>query len=273
MDARELFKADRIEEAVKAQTAAVKANPRDPEQRYLLVALLGFLGEWERAARQLDALGLDDDKLTAAGRVYRQLLAAEVERQAVFAEGHRPLVPPDPPAHLEARLRALAALREDGAKAASAELDAAVNAQPDLAGSVNGEPFAGLRDQDDRLGSVLEVFAGGHYLWLPLERVRRLEIEAPSHLLDLLWIPAALEDVEGAQATVHLPVLYEGSAATGRGELRRGRATDWEDLGGEIYRGLGQRVLAFGRPGGEPEELDLLSLRRLEVDAAGAGET
>ncbi|QJW95724.1 hypothetical protein FTUN_3278 [Frigoriglobus tundricola] len=36
-------------------------------------------------------------------------------------------------------------------------------------GFINGREFEGLRDADDRFGSVLEAFRGGEYLWVPWE--------------------------------------------------------------------------------------------------------
>ena len=106
---------------------------------------------------------------------------------------------------------------------------------------------------------------------MPWEHLRRLELDAPQHLLDLLWAPARLEDVRGATAHVHVPVLYYDSAGADEDALRLGRLTDWEDLGGELYRGRGQRLLAWADSDGAIQELAVLSLRSLEL--AGDGTT
>ncbi len=53
MNTAELLQEGRLAEAIDAQIAAVKADPLDEEQRYLLFALFGFNGDWERAGRQL----------------------------------------------------------------------------------------------------------------------------------------------------------------------------------------------------------------------------
>jgi type VI secretion system protein ImpE len=271
MDAKELFQSGRLDEAITAQTAEVKTHPTDPERRYLLCAMLGFAGEWERANRQLDALGVQDPKLEAASRIYRNLLASELERRAVHTGTARPLLPGDPAAHVELRLDALEANRADQAATVAGLIERAVEVQPELKGTINGAPFGALRDLDDLLGSVLEVFAGGRYLWLPWEHLRRLELDPPQHLLDLLWAPARLEDVRGATAHVHVPVLYFDSAAADEDALRLGRLTDWEDLGGALYRGRGQRLLAWADGDGAIQELGVLSLRSLEL--AGDGTT
>lgn len=266
-DARTLLQAGRLAEAVAAQQAAVKARPLDPGDRYLLFGLLCFAGEWDRATRQLDVLVHQDPQLVASAGVYGGLLAAERHRAAVFAGEAAPLLPPDAPAHAAERQAALAAWRGGDAAAAGRRLEAAVAAQPALAGRLDGLEFAGLRDLDDLLGSVLEVFAGGRYLWLPLERIRRLTIAEPGHLLDLLWLPARLEGADGETAAVHLPVLYAGSAAAPDDQLRLGRQTDWRDEG-PFYRGLGQRLLACAGRDGEEREAGLLAVRSLEFGPA-----
>ncbi len=261
----ELLRAGRLGEAIAAQTAAVKASPAEPEARYLLLALLGFAGEWERAGRQLEALGHQDPKLAAAARVCGGLLAAEQQRQAVFRGEGQPLVPPDAPAHVAARLAALEAWRAGDQVAASRQLEVAADAAPALAGRLNEQAFGGLRDLDDLLGSVLEVFAGGRYLWLPLERLRRLETAPPAHLLDLLWLPAQIIDDAEGKATVHLPVLYPGSAGHDAEEVRLGRRTEWWG-GPDLLRGAGQRVLAYLDAGGEVQEQGILAVRSLEIE-------
>ncbi len=267
MTVQELLLGGRLAEAIAAQTAAVKARPLDADGRYLLFALLGFAGEWDRAAKQLDALGRQDPKLEAGARIYRNLLASEEERRAVLTKGARPLLPPEAAPHVTARLEAAAAVAAGDAAAAAARIEAAIECQPELRGRCNGQAFTAVRDLDDLLGSVLEVYAGGRYLWLPLEQVRRLEIAPPQHLLDLLWLPAHLEDARGTGAAVHLPALYAGSAASADEAVRLGRMTEWLDGGGGILRGRGQRVLAHQTAGdGAMQETAVLALRLLEID-------
>jgi type VI secretion system protein ImpE len=175
------------------------------------------------------------------------------------------------PCHVEARLDALRALREGRAADARSALERAERARPALEGKVDGEPFADLFDSDELLGPVLEVFAGGHYLWLPLERVRTLQIRKPSHQLELLWLPAELEDAAGDTATVHLPALYHGSAAADDAGLRAGRMTEWREQGGLVVRGLGQKVL-LARCGGDEREVALRELRTLEISPRAPSE-
>ena len=204
-----------------------------------------------------------------AKAVYINLLASEQERRAVFRHGAQPLLPPDPPAHLTLRLAALADLTAGRADEAAQKLEAAVADLPPARGTINGQSLTAWRDLDDLLGSVLEVFAGGRYMWLPLERIRSLSIDPPSHLLDLLWLPVDLVDVHGASTSVHVPVLYDGSSEGEDPRTSTGAITEWADQGAEILRGRGQRLLAFAGGDGDVRELPLLELRSVELEAAG----
>jgi type VI secretion system protein ImpE len=270
--AQELFQAGRLGDAVQAMTAEVKANPTDVERRYRLFAFLCFAGELERADRQLDALGAQDPKLEMSSRVYRNLLASEMMRRQAFEAADAPMLPPGAPDHATMRKEALEAIRAKDSAAAARLLDSAAAVSPDLAGTADGRRFTSLRDADDLLASVLEVYAGGRYLWLPFERIRTLSFTAPKHVLDLLWASATLEDADGTSASIHVPALYPGSFASGVDPIRLGRATDWNGSGG-VQRGCGQRILDASfedaGPSDEPAEIPLLSLRSLELAAPG----
>ena len=117
-----------LAEAISAGIAAVKAEPTNPDLRYQLFAVLCFAGEFHRARKQLGALDVGDPELARVQGVYINLLASEKERLAVFHHGAEPLLPPDPPSHLQLRLQALAADREND-HARSDELLAAAIAE------------------------------------------------------------------------------------------------------------------------------------------------
>lgn len=271
MTAHELFQAGRLAEAIEAQTAEVKSHPADEDQRFLLFTLLSFAGELERAEVHLEAVSLRDQNqsLRVGSAVYHSLLAAEYERRKVYREGSRPVLPPDPPETAELRLKALAALRAGDAEAAEAALEEAAEEGVPLRGKINGEAFDGLRDYDDVLGQVLEIYAGGRCLWMPLERIRKLEIAEPGNQLDLLWPKAELVDATGTQASVHLPALYEGSCDHPDERVRLGRSTEWIDCLDVAFRGAGQKVLLTTR-GEEERETAILELRTLEIEGGPA---
>jgi len=264
MKAYELFQAGCLVEAIQVHTEEVRAHPTDLDARYFLFVLLCFAGELERASNALNVIAQQESKLEKSSLVFRSLLAAEDERRRVWREEGEPLFPADPPVHVRARAQALASFRRGDLELADKTLREAE--APSLPGILNGEPFDAIRDYDDLLGSVLEAFVGGRYLWVPLERIRKLTLSAPSTSIDLLWIRAELEDMEGATASVYVPALYEGSYASSNEKIRLGQMTDWVDQGG-LFRGSGQRILLTARAGSE-NEAAILSVNTIEFPEA-----
>jgi type VI secretion system protein ImpE len=267
MTADEFFQAGRLSEAIQAQNQQVKAHPADQDARYLLFVLLGFAGDLERAERQLDVMANQDEKMKSGGLVYRSLLAAELERRQLYEQGKRPVLPPDPPPWVELRLAALARLRAGEEAEAEKLLDQAVEATESIDGTLDGQAFDEIRDYDDILGTVLEVFAGGRYLWLPLENIRSLEFLEPTTAIDTLWPQAQLRDADGDEATVHVPALYPGSHAERDEALKLGRSTEWRERGA-LNLGVGQRTLLTAA-GGETGEHSLLQIRSLQIGKEG----
>ncbi len=266
MLAEDLLKAGHLAEAIEAHTEETRAFPTDEDRRHLLFTLLGFSGDLKRARLQADALGTLSPRTESWAQVYRGLLDAEGERRRVHHDGTSPLMPREPPAHVAKRLEALAALRSGEDDTASTALSAATG--PRVSGRVDGAPFVSICDGDDALGGVLEVFAGGRYLWMPFERIRKIEIPEPRHLIDTLWTEVRLEDRSGGIGLVYLPVLYEGSWSNPDDRVKLGRVTEWADSLGVAFRGSGQRVLAFSTDGSPEADLrGLLSIRTIELDA------
>ncbi len=270
MNSQELLNAGRLADALAVQTEEVKTHPTDPDRRFRLFTLLCFAGELERAELHLEASSLSDEGARAGVAVYHALLAAEYERRRVYREGARPVVPPEPPQTLELRLEALTALRLGQREAAGHALEEAAAQGVALRGKLNGQAFDGLRDYDDVLGQMLEVYAGGRCVWMPLERIRKLELTEPKHQLDLLWARAELEEANGERASVYLPALYEGSFEHENEIVRLGRSTEWIDCDSLAFRGAGQKIL-FAEHGNEERETGLLAVRTLEIDIDPAG--
>lgn len=270
MSPHDHFQSGRLAEALAAQTAEVKSNPTDVERRYTLFAFLCFAGELERADKQLDVLTSIDPKIEVGSRIYRQLLASEMQRRRVYEGTAEPMLPPTAPLHANLRLEALAQHRSGNRSELTTLLDRAAEASPDLSGFVNDRAFQSMGDADGLLGSVLEVFAGGRYLWLPFEEIRSLTLDAPRHLLDLLWTAADLVDREGTEASVHIPATYALTSPSVDDAIRLGRATIWSyDSGWE--RGQGQRLLdvVAADPEKDPTtEIPWLSIRSLRFDDA-----
>jgi type VI secretion system protein ImpE len=264
MTAEELFREGRLGDAIAAQTATVKGAPLDPDARFFLFLLLCFAGELERAEAQLEAAVVNNEELQMGSIVYRSLLGSELERRKVYRERAEPVLPPEVPESLRLRLRAVRELSAGDADTARATLDEAEEHGVALSGKLNGAAFDGLSDYDDLLGQVLEVYTGGRCLWLPMEQVKRVAIQPPKSVIDLIWASAEIVDSEDRTVNAYLPVLYEGSHGHPDEQVRTGRSTQWIDTGAGS-RGAGQRVF-FSVSGDEERETPFLELRTLELE-------
>ena len=233
MNARELFQAGKLNEAVQALGVEVRDNPTDVRRRTFLFELLCFQGEYDRAEKHLHVLAdaTPDAKMGAV--LYFSSLHAERLRQATFEKKDYPAIASIP---------------------------------NDRGGTLNGKAFASLEDADPRVGARLEMFAAGAYLWIPLAHIESIETEAPKRLRDLLWIPALVRTGPAFKGTelgeVLLPVLAPFSAKRSDDSIRLGRATEWAEVDGQALP-FGQRVFDV-----DGEEVPILEIRKIEFTAA-----
>ncbi len=159
MTAKELYRAGKLREAIKALGDELKANPLDATRRIFLFELLLFAGEYDRAEKQLDFLATNNSKAAAGALLYRSALHAERTRSEMFAGGDTPEVKESQP----------------------------------IGGFLNGKPFDNIEDPDPRIGPNLEVFIAGSYTWIPFHHLRSLTLEKPVNLRDLVWASARVE--------------------------------------------------------------------------------
>jgi type VI secretion system protein ImpE len=265
-DVDALVRQGALEEAIKAATEMLRSAPADQRARVLLFELLCFSGAFDRAIKQIDVLGTQaaDAGVDLALQVHRGLALAEQKRASVFRGEALPKFLLPPPAHVEAYVTLTA--RMAGGAADLAEFAAAAeDGTPSQPGSLDGRQFAEIRDADDRLAPVLEVFHGTEYIWLPLSQVTQLTIQPPRWLRDLLWLPATVGVGAEPPGDIFIPVLYPNTASHGESDVRLGRRTEWTALGDAVVVGAGQRVLLVD---GEP--VSLLDVRSLTCTPAGA---
>ena len=232
MNARQLFQAGKLNEAIEALSSELRDNPADAQRRTFLFELLCFAGNYVRAEKQLDVLAQAGPDAAMGALLYRSALHAERMRQRMFKESSFP------------------------SGAASSE----------ISGALNGKPFAALEDADPRIGARLELFVAGQYMWIPLEHVASVRIEAPKRLRDLLWIPATVRtgpEFKGQElGEVLIPALTPGSCEDEDDVVRLGRATEWRELVDGEYVPVGQKlILADG------EDIPLLEVRELDISA------
>jgi type VI secretion system protein ImpE len=234
MNAGELYKAGKIEEAVQALASELRNDPTNVRSRTFLFELLCFMGEFDRAEKQLDILS-DLSKEAGMGTlIYRSAIQAERMRNTMFEKKTFPQTEPQGVSQV----------------------------------ILNGAAFDAVTDADPRIGPRLEVFAAGSYLWLPFAHITSIKMEAPKRLRDLIWIPAILKtgplcgglDLGEVMIPVLTPLAYRHSD----NDVRLGRKTVWEEIGGDTVP-AGQKVLLV-----DGEEFPILEVRTLEFQAAAA---
>jgi type VI secretion system protein ImpE len=264
--AKELLDAGHLSAAIAQLNDDVRSHPTDAQCRTFLFELLCFAGDYQRAMRQLDVLERQSTSAAVGAQVYRQTVMAEAARQRLFTHGLCPHFLFAPPPYSQLHLDAVDRLRQNQPAAARALLEQSARSRPPLTGQLAGQPFSAFRDCDDVLSPFLEVFVQTNYVWLPFEHIKRLTIPLPKRLRDLLWTPARLEAHQGPVGEVFLPVLYPGSGGHANDQIKLGRLTDWQVVGEEVTRGLGQHLLVI-----DGHDQGLLEIRELAFTAHANG--
>jgi type VI secretion system protein ImpE len=224
-----LYREGKLREAIKALGEEMRSNPLDAKRRTFLFELLLFAGEYDRAEKQLDLLAGANAEASAGTLLYRSALHAERTRQSMFAKGETPPIKPE-----------------------------------EVFGGVwNGKAFSEISDPDPRIGPNLEVFIAGSYTWIPVHYLRRLEIEPPTSLRDLMWARARVEASPEFRlqelGEVLLPALCPLSYRHADETVHLGRESVWEldDLHGEIP--FGAKMMAI-----DGVDVPLLEIRSVE---------
>lgn len=265
--------------ALQALQQRVRTHAADPKLRVFLFQLLCVLAQWQRAHDQLKVCGELDAGTLAMVNTYGAALQCEVARDAVFAGRHLPHVF-GPPAAWVALLAQALQLDAQGHATQAAELRSqALEQAPASSGvarmhaqnkdAVAGEqPLAWIADADSRLGPVLEVIINGRYGWVPFMHLHELTIEPVSDLRDLVWAPAHVQFINGAETVALLPVRYPGSGQVQDPGIQMSRKTEWLQMTPDQYSGLGQRVWSTDTSEFGLLELQQLTLEPTETDSA-----
>ena len=222
----------------------VRANPSDAGLRVFLFQLLCVLGQWQRALTQLQVLaGLDANCMMLA-RIFQPVINCEVLRDEVFQGKRTPIIFGEPMEWVGWLIQANE-LAAKGKNQAALELkDKAFEAAPATFGKVNDQPFEWIADADQRLGPLLEVILDGNYYWTPFCRIKRIYMEKPADLRDLVWMPAQFVWANGGEAAGHIPTRYPATERQTDDALRLSRKTEWSEVVEGYTVGTGQRILA-----------------------------
>ncbi len=241
-EAKTQLDAGNLSGAVEAALNVVKKSPTDVTARTFLFELSCFSGDWERAEKQLDVIGHQDNNAMIGSLIFRQNFHAERSRLKLFSDSQKPEFLMPPPDYVIGLLTANNRLREGNAKEARELLDQIENERPAFACKINGVEAEDFRDYNDLTSCVFEVIVKDTYIWLPMEQVEKIEFIAPKSLRDLFWIQAKVETVNGTNGEMFFPSLYANSFKSENDQVRLGRMTDWKDLGEDVYIGEGMRM-------------------------------
>jgi type VI secretion system protein ImpE len=244
VSAEELLKQGRLDEALAALEAKIRANPADAKLRVFLFQLLCIRGDWPRAITQLNVAAEMNPANLLMSQVCGPALQCEAFRAQVFAGQRSPLVLGEPEEWVGWMIQANA-LSATGKEAEAAALrERALEAAPAVSGFIDGAPFEWIADADMRLGPVLEAIVEGRYYWVPLSRIARIDIDPPTDLRDIVWLPASLTFTNGGSSVALIPTRYPGSEKSPDAAIRLARKTDWIERDGGLFTGLGQRLFA-----------------------------
>jgi type VI secretion system protein ImpE len=235
MTVQQLFQAGQLDEAIQALSAEVRDNPLDLKRRTFLFELLCFAGDLDHAEKHLDLAAQGSQSAEMGALLYHAALHAERTRRDLFAKQQFPMP------------------KTAGMGALSV--------------SINGRPHRSISDGDPRIGSNLEVYAAGSYMWIPFGMITSIEMAPPKHLRDLCWLPAKIRSSDKFEerdlGEILLPVLTPFAWKHPDPAVRLGRATIWEETAEGEALPAGQKILFA-----DEEEWPLLELRSVQIAIA-----
>jgi type VI secretion system protein ImpE len=290
----QLNKEHNLQEALSSIEALVRQEPGNGTHRWALIEVLCLLGQWERAIKQLQAATRLAPALQAQAQLVRGLIRAEHQRAEVFAGNLLPTPVFDRLKWMDDLARALVhnargehaqadTLREaalaqapqaDGiCQIQSPETQPDADPDADTGPSIRHQKFTCLSDTDSRLGPVCELMISGSYRWLAFADIHSMQMQAPTHLLDLVWMPVTVQ-LRGTQADEQMlhgfvPSRYCGTESVSgewtrqqRDALILARMTRWQDVGDTGVFALGQKTLMS-----DGVDYPLLDLREISFSA------
>lgn len=256
----QLLQAGELEEAVSESLKLVKKNPTESNLRFQLAELSCILGDLERADRQLDTIANQDPHSAVGAALFRQLVRAELARRECFEHGRIPEFVGEPSEALQTRLRVVTELREGDIREAASLLSAEEPDTDAITWNVDGTVVNELRDLDDLLGPLLEVFTStGKYFWIDWRQILSLKTHPPVRAIDLIWRQATISIDSGPDGDVYLPSIYCGDHSTDEQALKLGRRTEWQERTEGLVRGKGQKTLLAG-----DKDIPLMELESIE---------
>jgi type VI secretion system protein ImpE len=238
----------------------VRAAPADPKLRIFLFQLLCVLGQWERALNQLNVASSLSPDAMAMAQTYESAVRCEAVRSEVFEGKKSPMIFGQPEQWLALLIESLLVAGRGDRERSHQLRSTAFEEAPASQGDIDGRPFTWIADADSRLGPVLEAVINGRYYWVPFSRLAKIELEPPSDLRDMVWTAARLQFENGGESVALIPTRYPGSESAGDGLIALARKTVWDEIGPDMHRGLGQRIIAT-----DADDIPLMEVRTISL--------
>jgi Protein of avirulence locus involved in temperature-dependent protein secretion len=265
-DAKSQLDAGNLGKAVESALNFVKTNPTNSSARTFLFELSCFSGDWDRAEKQLDVIGHQDANAMIGSVIFRQNFKAERDRMKYYSDGLKPEFMTVSYPYIDDLLTANNRVREGDTAEARKILDSVEENRPAFPCTVNGESFSDFRDYNDLTMCVFEVIHKDIYIWLPFERVQKIEFPKPKTLRDLYWPQAQVELRDGTNGEMFFPALYSGTWKSENDQVRLGRMTDWRDAGDDVFVGEGTKL--FWMDGKDRSIFDIETIEFSDPDTA-----
>ena len=224
---------------------------------------MAITGDWDKALNQLGVLADLDAATLPMVQAYREALRCEALRTKVFTGEATPLVFGEPEEWIAGVLQALRLSAEGNHQEAQAMRDKAFEEAPATSGTLDGDAFEWIADADSRLGPLFEMVVDGKYYWVPVHRIRKINIDAPEDLRDLVWAPAQVCWTNGGQKVALIPTRYVGSEQHEDPLVALSRRTEWAEMAEGVYHGVGQRMWTT-----DQKDFPLLEIREITFDTA-----
>lgn len=258
MDVELLLKDGKLADALQAVESQVRAAPTDAGLRVFLTQLLLVSGQWERAMTQAAVAADLSTECSWLRLVVEGAVPCEAVRAAVFAGRSIPMILGEPEAWMAKLVEANRVLAGNRTQEFLALRAAAINEAtfPDF--TIDSTPAPRLADADARFGPMLEAFVSGKYYWVPLTRIKSLDIEPPTSLWNIVWASAVVTWDNGGQVPLLLPVRYPGSESSPNTQHALSQITEWTPVSDSLWTGSGPRLLAS-----QDTEFSLLDVRKI----------
>jgi type VI secretion system protein ImpE len=262
MEAAELLRQGKLNEALEALSNQIRSDPSNAKHRVFLFQLLCVMGRWDRALTQLNVAAEIDPKTLLMKEVCASALQCEALRKDIFEGKKLPLVFGQPQEWVGWMIQANQQSAQGHHRQAQELRDKALEAAPAVAGRINSSEFEWVADADPRMGPIIEAMIEGRYFWIPLSNINQIKIDKPVDLRDVIWAPANFVWANGGTAVGFLFARYPGSEAAEDDLVRLGRKTSWVDQGGGFEVPVGQRLFATNEA-----EYPMLEVRALTLGA------